>query len=231
MVPTVILLFVLYLIVYMGTMTSSLKAENFTIADALQFPPPQVILANNIEAMAFAALKRPKNKFMEDEDSQVEESNYETWTWPSRPMIMESAYGNGLKRGPALTFLEPGPKIEEQPYQTRFNRTEKHVFQPEVIQFEVDDTTRMDFEEDVDYSKLSQEDLEADYMDERKEFGMEGDEMLTPPDTDPKAEGLDYEESRFDQLVTFKPRLLDDKSGHGTIIGKVSRNTYWLAQC
>lgn len=297
MVPTVILLFVLYLIVYMGTMTNSLKAENFTISDALKFPPPQVILANNLEAMAYAALKRP-NRFMQ-EDSEVGETKagHETWTWPTRPTTMESStFASGLKRGPALTFLEPDPKsMEIEPYQTRFNQTQKqryfenfdhpdpspnffsnepssdfvpslhNDFEPNIEEemlkfgsyketfdsgapdFDYNSNSRMDFfngtpdydysghhsnarmdffnddtNAEDDFSKLSQEDLEADYFEERKQFGDEedkSDQLLTPPD-DPKVEreGLNFEESRFDQLVTFKPRL-EDKSGYDRQIG------------
>ena len=63
MVPLVLGIFVLYISAYLGSMTSeALKTENFTISDALKQPPPQLHLANNLQAMA-QVLSQP-NQFM-----------------------------------------------------------------------------------------------------------------------------------------------------------------------
>ena len=63
MVPLVLGIFVLYIGAYLGTMTSeALKTENFTVSDALKQPPPQLHLANNLQAMA-QVLSQP-NQFM-----------------------------------------------------------------------------------------------------------------------------------------------------------------------
>ena len=68
MVPCVLLIFILYVSSYLGAMSivsaekNDLRAENFTISDALKQAPPQFHLANNLQAMA-EMLSQP-NQFM-----------------------------------------------------------------------------------------------------------------------------------------------------------------------
>ena len=63
MVPLVLVVFILYLGTYIGTLTgaASIKTENLTLSDALQLPP-QLHFVGSIQAMA-EALNQP-NQFM-----------------------------------------------------------------------------------------------------------------------------------------------------------------------
>jgi hypothetical protein len=134
MVPAILGLFVLYFCAYLGAIGAGepLSAESFTFSDALKNSgPPQMTLAKNLHTMAMVALSTERtNRFMQPINHQAailqnvkeiiqsnESSN--VLNLVNAPNLVDAIPSVaeptnqllGLKRGPALSFLEPSPTV------------------------------------------------------------------------------------------------------------------------
>ena len=131
MFSTITITFMVYASAYLSVMTkasedhATLKTENFTLTDARvlsQWDVPG-------EGFGFGA-KIVQNSA----DMEIGESNPKSVSileGPTRPtIVIENQYSSDLKRGPALTFLDEGPKIisvqQNHAWQTQFHQSANH---------------------------------------------------------------------------------------------------------
>lgn len=158
------------------------------------------------------------------------------WENPTRSTIMPSVREPALKRGPALTFLDQGPKIIVKPKKTL---QESNNFGQQSNDISSSLSTAGSGFPTI---KSLQDDLEADYIEERQQYKTEdlhqneridlnevpfydyldddysGSQINSKGSAIVKKSIYHNDQASFDQLVTFKPSHKADKFGQAEII-------------